>query len=64
MEYKVLYTFMIVVSFVVCVNSISILGGKYRNDSLLSNILALVIALLIVNAFIYAVGRLIIWIWS
>lgn len=64
MEYKVLYTFMVAVSFVVCVNSISILGGKYRNDGFLSNMTALVVALLLVNAFIYAVGRLIIWIWS
>ena len=64
MEYKILYTLMVVISFLLTISAIKTINEKYKNDSWQSNLLAYILALFLANGFIFAVGSLIIWIWS
>lgn len=64
MGYKILYTLMVVISFLLTIGAIKTINEKYKNDSWQSNLLAYVAALAIVNSFVFVVGSLIIWIWS
>lgn len=64
MEYKILYTVMVVVSFLLTISAIDTINKKYRNDSFISNFAVYIFALFLVNGFIFIIGSLIIWIWS